>query len=83
MDPISFKNVTKVLEKPEGMTDEECGPLPVFNDGKLNISLWKMSLRERFYALLFGRVWLFVFSGKTQPPVGLSVERDVFEEVND
>jgi hypothetical protein len=79
MEPMNFKQSNKDLLKPEGWTDEECATLPVFTDGKQCISLWKMTWRERLSALLFGKVWLFVISGQTQPPVGLLVNKDIFE----
>jgi len=78
MQPIIFEQANKNLLKPEGMTDEECGSLPVFTDGKVCISLWQMTWRERLSALFFGRVWLFVTSGATQPPVGLMAEKQIF-----
>jgi hypothetical protein len=40
MEPMKFEQANKELLKPQGMTDEECGSLPVFTDGKECISLW-------------------------------------------
>ena len=82
MEPMKFEQANKNLLKPEGMTDEECGELPVFTDGTQCISLWKMSWRERLSALFFGKIWLFVHSGQTQPPVLLMAAREIFKEVN-
>lgn len=82
MEPTKFPQANRDLLKPEGMTDEECGSLPVFTDDQICLSAWKLSLRERLSALLFGRVWLFVHSGGTQPPVALEATRTVFEETN-
>ena len=81
MEPMKFLQANKNLLKPVGMTDEECGSLPVFTDGKECISLWKMTWRERLSALLFGKVWLWVISGQTQPPVALLATREIFKEV--
>lgn len=55
MKPIKFKEANKNLSKPDSMTEEECGSLWVFNDGKQCISCWKMSFWQRIKALLFGR----------------------------
>jgi len=33
MKPVEFKYQVKILKKPDNMTDEECGPLPVWTDG--------------------------------------------------
>jgi hypothetical protein len=83
MNPMYFERATKVLEPPEGMTNKECGILPVFTDGEQCVSLWSMSLRERLSALFFGRVWVMVLSGTTQPPIAISAERSIFEEGDD
>lgn len=79
MDPIDFKYATKTLSRPSDMTDKECGPLPVYTDGNVCISLWKMTWRERFSALFFGKVWVFVHSGWTQPPIALMAMREIFK----
>ena len=81
MQPISFPQATKTLGPPKGMTKEECGDLPVFTDGMQCISLWKMTWRERLSALFFGRIWLSIYSGQTQPPVWLQAEKQIFTEV--
>ena len=78
MIPINFKEATKVLRKPDSMTDEECGSLAVFSDGVQCVSCWKMTFKERLMALLFGKVWLIVLSGYTQPPVSVRCEKTVF-----
>jgi len=82
MEPTDFPQANRNLLKPEGMTDEECSSLPVFSDGEICLSAWKLSLRERLSALLFGRIWLYVLSGSTQPPVALQATRTVFKDNN-
>jgi len=83
MKPIKFPEATKDLLKPKGMTDEECGSLPVWNgDEKQCISCWKMTPKERIKALIFGRVWLGVLSGQTQPPVWMDIKKTVFENAS-
>ena len=76
MKPITFVEHNAVLQKPANMTDKECGSLSVYRDGKQCISCWKMSFKERISALLFGKVWLYVLSGNTQPPVALEVSNN-------
>jgi hypothetical protein len=74
MNPISFKEQTKILNKPEGMTDKECSPLPVWNgDGKRCISCWKGNLKERILFLFTGKIWLWVWYGQTQPLVCVDI----------
>lgn len=77
MEPIDFSGSNKTLIKPMGLTDEECGSLPVFTDGTTCLSCWKLSFKERINALFFGKAWLWVWSGKTQPPVKIEIRVDV------
>jgi len=83
MEPEKFPQANKELLKPEDWTEEQCGTLPVYTDGQQCISLWKMTWRERVSALFFGRMWLIVHSGQTQPPVALMATREIFLEVKE
>jgi hypothetical protein len=78
MKPIDFPQSNKTLLKPETMTDEECGSLPVYTDGQVCISLWKPTWRERLSMLVFGRVWLWVYYGETQPPVAIETHQTIW-----
>ncbi len=80
MKPIKFKEATKNLLKPENMTDEECSSLWVYNDGRECVSCWRLAWKERIKALLFGKVWLGVLSGFTQPPVWMVCDKTVFTQ---
>ncbi len=80
MKPLEFEQQSAILAKPNNMTDEECGSLPIYSDGVYCVSLWRMSWRERLSSLFFGRAWLLVYSGKTQPPINLLVTREFFEK---
>jgi hypothetical protein len=75
MKPIDFPEKTLDLQKPAGMTDEQCSPLPVFRDGQHCISCWAPTWRERLEILLGRPIWLWVWMGNTQPPVLLATER--------
>lgn len=79
MKPIKFKQANKNLLKPDSMTDEECSSLWVHTDGKQCLSCWKLNFKQRISALIFGKVWLCVLSGSTQPPVWLNCTKEVFE----
>lgn len=78
MKPANFPEANRNLTKPQGMTDKECGTLPVYSNGTVCVSLWKPTLRERLSLLLFGNLWLFVHSGHTQPPVALDIKKQMF-----
>jgi len=79
MNPIDFDESNMTLTKPESMTDEECSSLKVWTDGEECVSCWRPSFLERLSILLFGRVWLSVLSGKTQPPVAVWGAKKAFE----
>lgn len=80
MKPINFPEANKNLLKPKGMTDEECGSLPVWTDGEQCVSCWQPTVKERISILLFGKIWLSVYSGETQPPVALWATQDTAPE---
>lgn len=75
MKPTDFKQSTKVLQRPSTMAESECQSLPVWSDGKQCVSCWNPTLKERMNIAFGGKVWLGVYSGKTQPPVFVSGER--------
>ena len=80
MKPIKFEEVNAELQKPPNMTDEECQPLPVFRDGEECISCWQPTWKERLSILIYGKVWLGVLFGKSQPPVRLKGSKTFFEK---
>jgi hypothetical protein len=82
MKPVSFAEQTKVLNANPNQLEIDglaVGGLPVFSDGEQCISCWRLNWWERLKVLLFGRVWLGIHMGATQPPVWLCAERSVFE----
>lgn len=78
MKPIKFKEANKNLFKPSSMTDAECSSLWVNTDGKECVSCWRLGFIERIRALFFGRVWVSVLSGETQPPIWVACAKTVF-----
>ena len=78
MKPVKFPEANKNLLKPQNMSEKECGSLWVFNDGNQCISCWKMTWKQRIKAIFWGRVWLSVMSGQTQPPVWVDCDKTVF-----
>lgn len=76
MEPINFAETNKTLGAPVGM--DNCVPLKVWTDGSLCLSCWRPTWRERFSILVFGRAWLWLWSGQTQPPVALEGRRTPF-----
>ncbi len=83
MQPISFKASNKVLRPSDTVYSgdvREVTDLPIWTNGEQCVSCWKISWRERLSALLFGRVWLAVLSGETQPPVSIHAGKEYLKE---
>lgn len=74
MTPIRFDGCNVQLGAPADMPD--CGFLSIQHHDAGMLSCWKMTWRERFAALVFGRVWLNV-AAAGHPPVWLRCEHDV------
>lgn len=82
--PITFKESNRILQ-PGNHPGYEVVPLHIFSDGDYCVSCWRLNLRERFSALFFGKTWLYILSGTTQPPVYIEVMQKGFidkEETN-
>ena len=73
MKPIVFEEQTQVLGKPNSMSDEECGSLPVLQINGQCISCWELSPEEIKLVVETGKLWIGVYSGMSQPPVCPSV----------
>jgi hypothetical protein len=82
MGPLSFTEQNMVLGKPENMSDEQCGVLPVYTDGVECVSKWKLTDAEINQVMEHGYIWVRLFSGMTQPPICLQAQETIFETVN-
>lgn len=76
MEPTSFPESNKLLKAPPQM--ENCIDMPVWTDGRMCVSRWRLGFLERVQVLIWGRIWVYVFSGATQPPIALIPDRTVF-----
>lgn len=82
MEPVTFPEQNKMLAGGSVSLvwpHESGGSLPIFTDGKVCVSCWKMSWKERLRALFGGKAWLLVMSGEAQPPISLNVEKTALE----
>ena len=76
MKPTEFEEQEDTLVRPDSMTDDECGPLPIFRtDDDYIISCWQASFKDRLKFLFVGKMWLGIMTGKSQPPVWLDTKR--------
>lgn len=84
MNPIKFKEANKNLLPPsKGMPNgAKCSEMWVYTDTVECLSCWKMTFKERLKALFFGKIWVFVMSGETQPPISVNCAKTMFEKVN-
>lgn len=73
--PVPFNGHTHVLRAPKGATAEECGSLPVRVAHGVFTSCWELTPAEQAEAFATGRLWVQVWSGHTQPPIRVSIER--------
>lgn len=85
MKPSEFKHANRHLmpsgaEYGENVTGVE--PLHVWTDGEQCLSLWRPSWRERLSILFFGKVWLALLSGQTQPPACVVACREYLGEAD-
>lgn len=77
MKPIRFTEQTMVLQPNPAQLEIdglEVGELPIFTDGSQVISCWGLTLRERLRVLWYGKIWLGIHSGHTQPAVWMDVD---------
>lgn len=83
MIPAEFPEQTTILHANPNQTEIDglpVGALPIFSDGQQVVSCWRMSFIERCKAFLFGRVWIGIHSGHTQPPVWVDVCQSPFQK---
>jgi len=78
--PKTFPEANQVLKRPEGMTEEECEDLPVWTDEHRCLSMWTLTLRERFAALIWGRVWVCIYFGGNTPPLWAASMKTCFDK---
>lgn len=72
--PIGFGEANCILQRPEGMTAEECVSLEVFRDGKYCVSRWQLNDDDmEELKRNGGKIYLMVV-GATQPPVAVAVK---------
>lgn len=76
MHPAEFPQVNKRLGAPKGC-EGEVGALPVCTDGNVCVSCWELTPEELEIVKRTGKIFLFVFSGETQPPVALVGAEDM------
>lgn len=77
--PIKWHGVNKVLTAPKDTTSEQVQDLPIFTNGAVCISRWKLTPETIEEINRTGCIFLSVYSGQTQPPVFIGSERETRE----
>ena len=81
MIPQPFPESNLTLGAPPGM--KNCDRLEVFKGRSMLISCWRPSFRERLSLLVFGKLWLYIHSPGSQPPVAIAARRKTFEKLKE
>ena len=79
MKPINFTESTLKLGAPKGQ-EKEIGDLHVYTDKKKCISCWEFTDEEIETLKKTKKIYVGVFSGKTQPPIFLTVDKPFLAE---
>lgn len=79
MLPTTFEGSNFTYKKPEGMSDDQCGDLPVFRGTDpagtpVIISCWTFSYEDLQEIAKTGRIYLSIV-GNAMPPVSLFTEK--------
>ena len=83
MKPIDFKHSNIELSPPNAQYSDnvtEVTSIRAYTDGEQCVSCWKMTWRERVFALVFGKAWLSLLSGKTMPPAHVAICKEYLEQ---
>lgn len=72
---VDFQGSNMVLHAPAG--SENVSDLRTFTNGMCSVSCWQLSPEEIAEVAKTGRVFLSVFSGRSQPPVFVGGEEEV------
>jgi hypothetical protein len=75
MKPIKFPQANTNLIKPDDMTDEQCGELPVYRGAAENgfpvyISCFELDEQELLDVLQTKKIWVHVYAA-SHPPIAL------------
>ncbi|QGJ74195.1 hypothetical protein [Sinorhizobium meliloti] len=79
--PVQFEGSNMLLRAPEGA--ENVSDMHTYTNGMCSVSCWELSADELAEINRTGRVYLSVFSGRTQPPVFVGDEEAVRSNVVD
>jgi len=74
MKPIKFPQSNSVLVAPRNMDSTVCENLHIFREENNIISCWQISWKELFKLFRTRKIWLYVYSYSSSPPVALEIK---------
>lgn len=80
--PIDFPEANFTFKggpKEKYGTQNDVQDLRVWRTEDQHASCWRLTWRERFSALFFGKAWLHVATSGPPPPIALNVVRKFFK----
>lgn len=72
---VDFPGSNMILKAPDGV--ENVSDLHTYTNGACSVSCWQLSPEELAEVARTGRIYLSVFSGRSQPPVFVGGEGEV------
>ena len=87
MKAISFRAANDLIHRnPNAIYSDsikEIQPIPIYTNGEVCISKWKLSFMDKIRVLISGYVWVATLDDGRQPPIELSTCKDyiVIEEI--
>ena len=78
---VNFHGANMLLGPPKG--SENVCELYTYTNGRCSVSCWELSAEELAEIARTGRVFVSIFSGRSQPPVYVGSEDSVREVVVD
>ena len=74
-EPVPFRESNRTLTAPPGPEYSDVCELPIFCNGQVCISKWRLTEAEIAEIIRTKHVWIHVWSGETQPPIAVGAER--------
>ncbi len=82
-NPVKFDGFNIELKAPQGMDNLSCSSLPIYRNGINCVSCWELTEEELQEVLKTKRIFISLWSGKTQPPIYVGNEENVRQLIAD
>jgi hypothetical protein len=75
-EPVKWDGANRLLVAPKNYTKEQIKELPVFSNGVVCVSKWRLSEEALKEVIETGCIFVEVLSGETQPPIFVGSEEE-------